>query len=121
MGRFTGDILDRTFKFGVRVVKMAMALPRNQAVMVLTRQVVAAGTSVGANLREANHAETRKSFVHHVEIALKECCETVYWLEIIVEAGIVERRRMQPLIQEGREIEKILATVVRKSKQRVKA
>jgi len=121
MGRFTGDILDRTFTFGVRIVKMGMALPRNQAVMVLTRQVMAAGTLVGANLREANHAETRKSFVRHVEIALKECCETIYWLEIIVGAGVVERKRMESLIQEGREIEKILATVVRKSKQRAKA
>ena len=121
MGRFTGDILDRTFKFAVRIVKMTMALPRNHAVMVLARQVLAAGTSIGANLREANHAETRKSFVHHVAVGLKECCETIYWLEVLVDAGIVEPKRTEPLIQEGREIEKILATVVRKSKERVKA
>ncbi len=118
LGRFQGDILDRTFRFGVRVVRMAMALPRNPAVAVLVRQDIASGTSLGANLREANHALTRKAFLHRVVIAAAECCETGYWRDVIVGAGIVERRLMEPLIEECREIERILAAIVRRTKRK---
>jgi len=56
---------------------MAMVSPHNPATFVLVKQLVAAATSVGANLREANHAQTRKSFLHRLVIAAGECCETV--------------------------------------------
>lgn len=101
VGRFRGDRLDRTFRFGVCAVKTAMTLPQNAAVSVLGRQVVAAAMFPGASPREPNRAETRTPFVNQVAIALKECREAVRRLDRVVGAGIVARPGMEPLAAGG--------------------
>ena len=76
---------------------------------------------IGGPRRKAGSAATRTAFVPRAELGLRECCKAIGRREIPVEAGIVERERTGPLVREGRGIERILATVVRKSRQRAKA
>lgn len=77
------DIQNRTFLFGVRIVKLVDRLPRSLAAVEIGRQLLRAGTSVGANVREADGAETHKDFVHKITIAEKEVKESHYCLEML--------------------------------------
>jgi len=72
------DIRDRTFRFGVRIVKLSGRLPRTAAGFKLADQVIRSGTSVGANVEEADAVESKKDFIHKMKIALKEAQETRY-------------------------------------------
>ena len=102
MGRATQkDLLVRTKAFALHIVKMYMALPKHGAAMVLGRQVLKSGTSVGAQYREAQRARSKAEFVSKVESATQEMEETVYWLELLTEAGLVSQRRMAGLLGRG--------------------
>jgi four helix bundle protein len=72
------DIRDRTFRFGVQIVKMSNRLPRTAAGFELTKQIIRSGTSIGANVEEADAGESKKDFVHKLSIVLKEAQETRY-------------------------------------------
>lgn len=76
------DIQERSFEFGVRVVRLVDRLPRTVAGMKIGQQLIKSGTSVGANLQEADAAESKRDFIHKVGIALKESQETHYWLRL---------------------------------------
>ncbi|MBN1976324.1 MAG: four helix bundle protein [Anaerolineae bacterium] len=77
------DIQERTFEFTVRVVKLVDQLPRTTAGIVIGRQIVRSATSIGANVEEADAAESKQDFIHKMSIAHKEARETRYWLRII--------------------------------------
>jgi len=77
------DIQQRTFEFAKRIVKLVDRLPRTLAATEIGRQMLRSGTSVGANMQEADAAESRSDFIHKVSIALKEARETRYWLALV--------------------------------------
>ncbi len=81
------ELEQRTKAFAIRVIIFVGALPKNKATDVLGYQLLKAGTSIGANYREANRAESRKDFIHKIGIAAKEAAETQYWLELLDEAN----------------------------------
>ncbi len=83
------DLKPRTKAFALRIVRMYGVLPKRAAAAVLGRQVLRSGTSVGANYREANRARSRAEFIAKMGDCLKELEETEYWLELLVESGIV--------------------------------
>jgi len=113
------DIRERSFKFGIRIVKLVMSLPKNSAGFALGSQIVRSGTSVGANIEEGQNSGTRKEFVHSLTISLKEARETEYWLKIIVESGLIKSERLTGLIEENIEIIKILTTIVKNAKLKI--
>lgn len=104
----TFDIKERTFEFGVRVVRMVNTLPRTAAALELTRQVVKSGTSVGANVEEAHGAESKADFIHKMSIACKEARETRYWMRII-HASLLDTPEVRALLQESDELVRILS------------
>lgn len=110
------DIRERTFKFAVRIVKVAGSLPKNAVGFAISSQVVRSGTSVGANIEEAQNCSSKKEFIRSLTISLKEAKETEYWLRIIVESGLISEVKLASLIEETREIIKILVTIVKRSK-----
>jgi four helix bundle protein len=81
------DLKERTFQFGVRVLRFASVLPRTVIAVELTRQLIRAATSVGANVEEAEGAESRRDTAHKMAIARKEARESRYWLRMILAAG----------------------------------
>lgn len=109
------DLEERTLEFGKRIIRMCKALPKNDISRTLTAQVIRSGTSVGANYREANEGISKKDFLHRIRISRKECKETTYWIELIIEANPELTKRIQPLLSESIELRKILSTILNKS------
>ncbi|MDJ0592810.1 MAG: four helix bundle protein [Pleurocapsa sp. MO_226.B13] len=115
-------IQDRTLSFAVRVVKLCKFLAeQNGVTRVLYKQLIRSGTSIGANVREAQSAQSDRDFLHKLEIALKEARETEYWLIILVQADLIKEQRIKLLRQECEEIIKILVVITKKIKQRVRS
>ncbi|AVH62926.1 MULTISPECIES: four helix bundle protein [unclassified Nostoc] len=103
------SITDRTKIFAVRIVKACCFLDEKPGVYrILSKQLLRSGTSIGANVREAQSAQSNRDFINKLEIALKEARETQYWLEILIESELVDRQKFQLLLQEANEIGKIL-------------
>jgi len=113
------SITDRTKRFAIRVVKACCFLDAKSGVYrTLSKQLLRSGTSVGANVREAQSAQSNKDFINKLEIALKEARETQYWLEVLIESELVEKQKFLLLLPEANEIGKILVSSTRKLKGR---
>jgi len=110
------DIQQRTFMFGIRIVKLVDRLPRTLAGTEIGRQLLRAGTSIGANVREADGAETHKDFVHKIGIAGKEAKETHYWLELVNAAVLISDAEVIALIDESDQIARILYAIGHRKK-----
>jgi len=112
------DIQDRAYKFALRVVRLCGTLQRSSVGRVLVSQLLRAGTSIGANLEEAQAAQSKKDFIAKVSIARKEAFETRYWLRLVADAGWVSRGRMAGIIAECDEIAKVLSAIVLSARKR---
>jgi four helix bundle protein len=110
------ELESRTRKFSVALVRAVEQFPKSTAAQVLARQLLWAGTSIGANYREANRAESRNDFAHKVAIAEKEASETCYWLEVCEEAGVGPRDAVKAALKEANELLAILITIGKKVK-----
>ena len=110
------ELEQRTKEFSHILIQFLQSLPKNYLGEALGRQLLKSGTSIGANYREANRAESKADFIHKLAIAEKEASETVYWLELMLEAGIGANQEAIMLIQEAREILAIFTAAGRTSK-----
>jgi four helix bundle protein len=111
------SITDRTKSFAIRIVKACCFLDEKPGVYrILSKQLLRSGTSIGANVREAQSAQSSKDFINKLEVALKEARETQYWLEILIESELVDRHKFQLLLQEANEIGKILVASTKRLK-----
>ena len=107
------DLRERTFRFAVQIVKLCQHLElRNGVSRTLSRQLLRAGTSIGANIEEAQAAQSRPDFISKNGIALKEARETYYWLRRRVASGEIHERAIAALRQEADELRRILGAVV---------
>ncbi|RCJ31043.1 four helix bundle protein [Nostoc punctiforme NIES-2108] len=114
------SIADRTKALAIRIVKACTFLDEKPGVCrTLSKQLLRSGTSIGANVKEAQSAQSDKDFLSKLEIALKEERETEYWLEILIEAELVDKNKFESLLQETREIGKILVSSTRKVKEKI--
>ncbi|MBI5526037.1 MAG: four helix bundle protein [Deltaproteobacteria bacterium] len=107
------ELEERTKKFAVAVVFFVGGLPRGSVPDVLGHQLLRSGTSVGANYREANRAESKSDFAHKIAIVEKEASETVYWLELFQETGVGPPEKLRPLLDEARELLAIFTSSLR--------
>jgi four helix bundle protein len=111
------DLGPRTKVFARRIIRLYAALPRNNVVaQVLGKQTLRAGTSVGANYREAYRARSKAEFISKIGDCLKEADETLYWLELLMEESVMPTKRLQPLANEANELVAILTTISKHSK-----
>jgi len=116
MPRFPGDVVDRSFEFGVRVLKMVAEFPAKSGFYRVLDQIAASSTSIAANLEEAQGAYSRTDFIHAVNIARKEARETLVRLKMLAKCGIFAETRFQPMIQEADAIVAILTAIMKKTK-----
>jgi four helix bundle protein len=107
---------ERTKTFALRIVKLYTALPRTTEAQVLGKQVLRSGTSVGAHYRESCRAKSDADFISKIEGGLQELEETIYWLELLSEAGIFPKERLQPLCSEAEELIAMFVTMVKNVK-----
>jgi four helix bundle protein len=105
----TQELKQRSFEFGIRVVRAVEALPKTDSARELGRQLLRAGISVGANYRAAARARSRADFVAKLGIVEEECDEAAYWMEVIVALKFLKPARLTKLHAEADEL---LAIVV---------
>ncbi|MEM7347190.1 MAG: four helix bundle protein [Chloroflexota bacterium] len=94
----------RTKAMAIRVIKMSDSLPATKAGDVIGRQVIRSATSTGANYRAACRAKSTADFINKLKIVEEEADETLYWLELIIESGLLPQSRLSELMQEVDEI-----------------
>jgi four helix bundle protein len=105
------DIRERTLQFAVRVIRAVRRLPQDTATRVVAHQLVKSATSVGANVEEADGAESARDFIHKASISRKEACESRYWLRI-AQIAILDDEELAALEQESGELIRILSTMI---------
>ena len=94
------ELEKRTRAFAIAVIHFIDNLPKNKAGSIMAMQLPRSATSIGANYREANRAESRRDFVHKVAIVEKEAAESLYWIELFDEAMIGTPEQIKPLLDE---------------------
>ena len=99
---------NRTKQFALRVLKMADALPSNRSGNVIANQIVRCSTSVAANYRALCRAKSRADFINKTSIVEEEADESGFWLELVVDAGLMTAARVKPLLDEASEITAML-------------
>jgi len=104
------ELKDRTKQFALEVLRLVERLPTTIVAQTIGRQLVKAGTSVGANSRSACRARSRAEFAAKLGIVEEEADESAFWMEVIIEAGWLERKLVQPLLDEAEEIVAIMAS-----------
>ncbi|KPK71436.1 hypothetical protein AMJ87_07210 [candidate division WOR_3 bacterium SM23_60] len=106
------ELKDRTYRFAMNIIKLAALLPNTEEGRLVRRQLCKSGTSVGANLEEADGSLTLNDFVHKVDIAFKEAKETRYWLRMIIDRRLLTKNTVSPHHEESVELIKILSTII---------
>jgi four helix bundle protein len=108
------ELKERTKKFALRVIRLVRALPRGADATTIGRQLLRSGTSVGANYRAACRARSKDEFMAKLGTVEEEADEAAFWLELIVESGLVKEHLVEPLHTEANELVAIM-TASRKS------
>ncbi len=114
------ELEGRTKEFAVRVVRLIRSFPKTVDGIEVGRQLLRSGTSIGANYREANRAESKGDFIHKVGISEKEASETMSWLEICAAAPLGGTEEVRALLKEANELLAIVTTIGRKAKGRTR-
>ncbi|ADK14038.1 four helix bundle protein [Clostridium ljungdahlii] len=112
-------LYEKTFKFSVRIVKLYKYLIDYRKEYVISKQILRSGTSIGANVKEGIVAQSKRDFLSKMYIALKEASETEYWLELLKETGYIDGKMFNSIIEDCKEISKILCATVRTTKERI--
>ena len=107
----------RAKAFALRVIKMSQALPRTREANVLSQQILRSATSMAANYRAAGRSRSKAEFVAKLGVVIEESDETVFWLEMLVDAGFVRQKRLENLQAEANQLLAIFAASRRTAKE----
>lgn len=113
-------IKSKSFAFALRIVKLNKFLI-GQKEYVLSKQVLRSGTSIGAMVRESEHAESNADFIHKMAVAQKEANETMYWLELLHQSDYLEKKMFHSMESDLIEIQKLLSSIIISMKAKVNA
>ncbi len=114
------ELKQRTKSFALQVIRLVEALPGTTTARVIGRQLVRSATSVGANYRAACRARTRAEFAYKIGLVEEEADESTYWLELLVESGLVSAHRVEALLDEANQLTAIFSASARTAKQRIR-
>ncbi len=107
---------EKSYAFALRIVKLYRHLAEEKREFVLSKQVLRSGTSIGANIAEANQAQSKADFIHKLSIAHKESFETEYWLNLLRDSEYITDLQSRSLIEDSCELQKILTTSIKTAK-----
>jgi len=108
-------IADLSFNFGVRIIKFYKFLTEEKSIYVLSKQLLRCGTSIGANVHESFHAQSKADFRSKMNIALKEADETDYWLKLLYKSDMIDKNAYDSLEQDIKQIIGTLVKIVKNS------
>lgn len=111
------NLKDRTKVFAAAIVRLVQSLPKGRESWTLGHQLIRSGTSVGANYRAACRARSPKEFVAKLGIVEEEADESIFWLELLEESGLVERAKVDPLRREANELLAITISSIRTARR----
>ena len=112
-------VTEKAKLFAIRIIKLCQHLTEKKKEFVLSKQVLRSGTSIGANRTEAVYAYSGKDFLHKNEIALGECAETLYWLELLEATGYITVTQFTSISADCEELLKILISIVKSLKEKI--
>ena len=112
------EFKNRTKAFAMRVIQLVEAFPQNQTAKVIGNQLLRCGTSVGANYRAACRAKSPADFIAKMTIVEEECDESICWMELIVEAGLMDKKRLIELKNEAIEIFSMVVASIKTARSR---
>jgi four helix bundle protein len=113
-------IKEKSFGFALRIFRLYNYLVETKRDFILSRQVLRSGTAPGALIREAQNAESKLDFIHKLSIAQKECDETLYWLELLHSAALLNLREFESIHHEANELLKIIRSAILTTRQNIK-
>lgn len=106
----------KSYAFALRIIKLYKYLNTEHKEYVLSKQVLRSGTSIGALVKESEHAQSKADFIHKMSIALKEANETEYWLSLLKDSGYITDKSFESLHSDATELLKLLISIVKTSK-----
>ncbi len=109
----------KSFEFAIRIVKLYQYLSVEKREYILSKQLLRSGTSVGAMIRESEHAESKLDFIHKLAIAQKEANETVYWLELLKATNYLNDKEYENIIIDAVEILKLITSILKTTKAQI--
>jgi len=112
------DFKKRSKEYALCVIRLVESLPEDRVSRILGNQLLRAGTSVGANYRSATRARSRADFIAKLGIVEEECDESLYWMELLVDAGRVQGDHLAALMREGDEIVSITVASIKTARSR---
>ncbi|MBE6943575.1 MAG: four helix bundle protein [Ruminococcaceae bacterium] len=107
---------DKSFCFAIKLVELYKGITNTEKEFIMSKQLLRSGTSIGANIAEAQQAQSRADFISKLSIALKESCETDYWLRLLHATGYINDASFSLYISDCREIEKMLTAIIKSAK-----
>lgn len=112
-------VLEKSFAFAVQIVRLCRNLTNDKREYVLAKQLLRSGTAIGANLEEAMGGQSKKDFFAKLTISYKEARETHHWLRLLGECNSIEIERISPLIEQCKELLRIIGSIQRTIKQQI--
>ena len=109
-------LIDKSVAFAVRIVKLHQYLIKNKKESIISKQIVRSGTSIGANINEANYGQSKADFISKLHIALKEAAETEYWLKVLTQSEYLSAEMGDSLLHDCMELKKILIASINTAK-----
>lgn len=110
---------DKSFLFALKIIKLYKFLVEEKREYVLSKQILRSGTSVGANIREAQNAQSNIDFIHKLSISQKECDETMYWLELLNQSEYLAEEEYNQMYNQANELLKMLRSAIITSKNKL--
>ena len=113
-------LIDKSISFASRIIKLHQYLIKTQKETIISKQIVRSGTSIGANINEANYGQSKADFISKMHIALKETAETEYWLKLLLISDFITEDMGRSLLNDCLEIKRILIASINTAKDSVK-
>lgn len=110
-------VKEMSYSFSIRIVKLFKYLQEEKKEFVLSKQILKSGTSIGANIEEANSAQSKKDFIAKIQISLKEAKETHYWIRLLRDTSYLEEKLATSLLNDCNSIISVLTSILKTSKK----
>ena len=108
---------EKSFQFAIRIVRLYQYLRSKKKEFVLSKQLLRSGTSIGANIAEAQQAQSRADFLSKINIALKEAAETEYWLRLLRATDYMAEKEFRSIYDDCEQVKKLLVSIVKSTKE----
>ena len=112
-----GPLRQKSKQFAIRIIRFYSFLQKEKGEIVISKQILRSGTSIGANARESNNAQSTADFINKLSIALKEADETAYWMELLYESDIIDQQQFDSMYIDLKELIALLTSSIKTCKQ----